>query len=245
MRVSEAQGDHGAAPFALTIADEAHRTTGVLKEDAKKVDFQLVHDDERLHTRKRLYMTATPRIYTEKSKSRLAKREVEVVDMSDEAVYGPQFHRLRFKTAVDDGKLSDYRVIVLGVDQSRVTPGLRTRLEGLAEGDRDKPPTLNDINRVLGVSLAINGLSEGKGIERPGRLARTMAYANSIKRSKWFTEALMDSQVKRATTRRLRGEERAWSVEAQHLDASASALRRNQALRELSDAGGDGTLRIV
>ena len=244
MRVVEAQKEHGVPPFALTIADEAHRTTGVLSRAREKVDFQLVHDAERLLTAKRLYMTTTPRIYTQKSKSRLAKREIEVVDMSDEATYGPQFHRLRFKTAVDDGKLSDYRVIVLGVDQSRVTPGLRTRLEGLAEGDRKNQPTLNDITRVLGVSLAINGLSEGKGIERPDRLARTMAYANSIKRSKWFTAALMDSQVKRATTRRLHGEERAWSVEAQHLDASASALQRNQALRDLSQAGKDGTLRV-
>ena len=168
MRVVEAQKDHGTVPFALTVADEAHRTTGVLNRKNEKVDFQLVHDEERLHARKRLYMTATPRIYTEKSKSRMAKREIEVVDMSDETVYGPQFHRLRFKTAVDAGKLSDYRVIVLGVDQSRVPPGLRTRLEGLAEGDQKSPPTLNDITRVLGVSLAINGLSEGKGIERPG-----------------------------------------------------------------------------
>ena len=245
MRVGEAQKDHGTVPFALTVADEAHRTTGVLNRKNEKVDFQLVHDDERLLTHKRLYMTATPRIYTEKSKSRMARREIEVVDMSDESVYGPQFHRLRFKTAVDAGKLSDYRVIVLGVDQSRVTPGLRTRLESLAEGDPKTPPTLNDITRVLGVSLAINGLSEGKGVERPGRLARTMAYANSIKRSKWFAEALMDSQLKRATTRRLRGEERAWSVEAQHLDASASALKRNQALQELGQAGKDGVLRIV
>ncbi len=245
MRVAEAQKDHGTAPFALTIADEAHRTTGVLNRKNEKVDFQLVHDEERLLTHKRLYMTATPRIYTEKSKSRMARREIEVVDMSDESVYGPQFHRLRFKTAVDAGKLSDYRVIVLGVDQSRVTPGLRNRLESLAEGDPKTTPTLNDITRVLGVSLAINGLSEGKGVERPGRLARTMAYANSIKRSKWFAEALMDSQLKRATTRRLRGEERAWSVEAQHLDASASALQRNQALQELGQAGKDGALRIV
>jgi len=245
MRVTEAQRLSGASPFALTIADEAHRTTGVLNRPREQVDFQLVHDAERLLTDKRLYMTATPRIYTRKSKSRLAKREIEVVDMSDEATYGPQFHRLRFKTAVDDEKLSDYRVIVLGVDQSRVTPNLRTRLEGLAEGDRKSQPTMNDITRVLGVSLAINGLSEGKGIERPDRLPRTMAYANSIKRSKWFAAALMDPQVKAATTRRLHGEERAWAVEAEHLDASASALDRSQALRRLSSASGDGTLRVV
>ncbi|MXZ38611.1 MAG: N-6 DNA methylase [Holophagales bacterium] len=245
LRVTEAQERHDIEPFALVIADEAHRTTGVLNRPREKVDFQLVHDGERLLASKRLYMTATPRIYTERSKSRLAKREIDVVDMSNEAWYGPQFHRLRFKTAVDDGKLSDYRVVVLGVDQSRITPGLRTRLEDLAGNDPKRPPTLNDITRVLGVSLAINGLSEGKGVERPGRLARTMAYANSIKRSKWFAAALMDAQVKGATTRRLRGDERAWSVEAEHLDASASALDRNHALRRLSSAGKDGTLRVL
>ena len=245
LRIAEAQDRHGVDPFALAIADEAHRTTGVLNRPREKVDFQLVHDGERLLARKRLYMTATPRIYTEKSKSRLAKREIKVVDMGDEATYGPQFHRLRFKTAVDDEKLSDYRVVVLGVDQARVTPGLRTRLEDLAGNDPKKPPTLDDITRVLGVSLAINGLSEGKGVERPGRLARTMAYANSIKRSKWFAAALMDPQVKSATTRRLQGEERAWSVEAEHLDASASALDRGHALRRLDTAGKDRTLRVL
>ncbi len=217
----------------------------MLNRGREKVDFQFVHDGERLLSGKRLYMTATPRIYTRKSKTSLAKREIQVVDMSDEATYGPQFHRLRFKAVVEAGKLSDYRVIVLGVDQSRVTPGLRARLQDLAEDDGRSQPTLNEMTRVLGVSLAINGLSEGRGIERPGRLARTMAYANSIKRSRWFASALMDSQVKRATTGRLRGEERAWSVEARHLDASASALLRNQALRELSEAGKDGTLHVV
>ena len=245
LRIAEAQDRHGVEPFALAIADEAHRTTGVLNRPREKVDFQLVHDGERLLARKRLYMTATPRIYTEKSKSRLAKREIKVVDMGNEATYGPQFHRLRFKTAVDDEKLSDYRVVVLGVDQARVTPGLRTRLEDLAGNDPKKPPTLDDITRVLGVSLAINGLSEGKGVERPGRLARTMAYANSIKRSKWFAAALMDPQVKSATTRRLQGEERAWPVEAEHLDASASALDRGHALRRLGAAGRDRMLRVL
>ncbi|MCY3930506.1 MAG: DEAD/DEAH box helicase family protein [Acidobacteria bacterium] len=244
-RVVEAQRQHAAPPFALTIADEAHRTTGVLNRKGEKVDFQLVHDAERLLSGKRLYMTATPRIYTRKSKRRLAKREIKVVDMSDEATYGPQFHRLRFKTAVEDGKLSDYRVVVLGVDQSRVTPKLRARLEDLPETDRKRPPTPDDITRVLGVSLAINGLSQGYETERPGRLPRTLAYANKIKRSKWFAAALMDSQVKSATTRRLRGEERAWSVEAEHLDASASALDRSLALRNLSSADRDGALRVL
>ncbi len=245
-QVVEAQRDHSASAFALTIADEAHRTTGVLNRKRSKVDFQLVHDEDQLHTAKRLYMTATPRIYTEKSKRSLAKRGLAVADMSNEDDYGPQFHRLRFKTAVEDRKLADYRVIVLGVNESRVPPGLRTRLDHLADEKWKKNrPTLTDMTRVLGVSLAINGLSEGTDLERPGRLPRTMAFANSILRSKWFTKALMDPQVKALTTRQLHGEDRAWTVKAEHLDASASALERNRALAELRDADKDGVLRVL
>ena len=246
-QVSQAQREHGVDSFALTIADEAHRTTGALREDRKNhVNFQAVHDDDQLKTRKRLYMTATPRIYTEQSKRKLASREVEVVDMADQDIYGPQLHRLRFKTAVNAGILSDYRVIVLGVSQGQVTPGLRQRLETIEEGGLTgkKKPGIGEMTRVLGISLAINGITRGKGIEQPGALVRTMAYANSIARSKWFTAALMDSQVKAATTKRLAAG-RARPVEAVHLDASASALRRNQELRRLKNAGDDKALRVV
>ena len=104
-RVTEAQAHHGASAFDLAIADEAHRTTGVSlagqRSDAvRKVDFQEFHDDERLRARKRLYMTATPRIYTERSKSKLAARGIDVVDMGDRDIYGPELYLLPFKKAV-------------------------------------------------------------------------------------------------------------------------------------------------
>lgn len=135
-RVSEAQAHHGTPAFDLAIADEAHRTTGALAgargaNGTGKVDFQEIHDDARLRARKRLYMTATPRIYTERSESKLAERGIDVVDMSDYGVYGPELHRLSFARAVEHGMLSDYRVIVLGVNEASVTPGLRRRLEGI------------------------------------------------------------------------------------------------------------------
>lgn len=133
-KVIAAQTNHGAPEFALAISDEAHRTTGVSRSrgasgSAVKVDFQAIHDCNRLLAGKRLYMTATPRIYTQSSKSKLAERGIEVIDMSDQDVYGPLFHQLTFKQAVNSEMLSDYRVIVLGVDQGSVTPGLRRRLE--------------------------------------------------------------------------------------------------------------------
>ena len=249
-RVTDAQAEHGAPPFDLAIADEAHRTTGAVlngggRRGAGKVDFQEFHDELRLHARKRLYMTATPRIYTESSKRRLAERGIDVVDMEDQAVYGPELHRLPFKKAVEDGMLSDYRVIVLGVSESSVTPGLRRRLEGIeTAATRKRGPTTNDMTRVLGVSLAVNGVTEGHALDQPGELTRTMAFSNSIARSKWYAEALMESEVLRATTRRMDAG-RAMKVVARHLDASASALQRNQELRALARADRDGECRIV
>ena len=249
-RVTEAQAEHDAPRFDLAIADEAHRTTGAVlngggRRGARKVDFQEFHDERRLNARKRLYMTATPRIYTESSKRRLAVRGIDVVDMDDQAVYGPELHRLPFKKAVERGMLSDYRVIVLGVSESSVTPGLRRRLAGIdtaATGKR--APTTNDMTRVLGVSLAVNGVTEGHALDQPGELTRTMAFSNSIARSKWYAKALMESEVLRATTRRM-DSGRAMKVVARHLDASASALQRNHELRALAQADRDGECRIV
>ncbi len=98
--------------------------------------------------------------------------------------------------------LSDYRVIVLGVSEASVTPGLRRRLEGIeTAATRKRAPTTNDMTRVLGVSLAVNGVTEGHALDQPGELTRTMAFSNSIARSKWYAEALMESEVLRATTR--------------------------------------------
>ena len=249
-RVTEAQALHGAPAFDLAIADEAHRTTGAVLEGrrlsgGRQVDFQEFHDNVRLQARKRLYMTATPRLYTEWSKGKLVKQGVTVVDMGDCEVYGPELHRLPFAKAVGHKMLSDYRVIVLGVSAGSVTPGLRRRLEGLDQSPtRKQAPTTNDMTRVLGVSLAVNGITEGKALEQPGQLPRTMAFANSILRSKWYAEALMESEVLRATTRRMQTG-RAMKVIARHLDASASALQRNQELRELAYADTDGECRVV
>ncbi len=249
-RVTDAQALHGMPAFDLAIADEAHRTTGALLERRtgkdREVDFQEFHDEERLRAHKRLYMTATPRIYTDRSKSKLAARGVEVVDMGDFEVYGPELHRLPFAKAVKHRMLSDYRVIVLGVGRSSVTAALRRRLEELdTDESRKSAPDTNDMTRVLGVSLALNGVTVGTALEQPGKLPRTMAFANSIRRSRWYAGALMEPQVLASTTRRIEGQGRAMKVVAKHLDASASALVRNRELRALAEADREGECRVV
>ena len=66
--VAQAQRDSGARPFDLIVCDEAHRTTGVTLADEDESPFVRVHDNAYIQGSKRLYMTATPRIYDDATK---------------------------------------------------------------------------------------------------------------------------------------------------------------------------------
>ena len=243
-RITEAQQQFGLDEFDLIIADEAHRTTGIVKnKNVGDVNFQAVHDNERVRGKKRLYMTATPRIYSETSKSSRRKEGCEVTDMGEKHIYGPEFCRLSFRAAAEEGMLSDYRVIVLGVNETAVTASLKKRLESIDAGkskDRKTAPGIQEMTRLLGVSLALNGLAEGSDEDRPGVLRRSIAYANTISRSKWYAKALVEPQILSATTRRLE-DRRAQKIIAEHHDAGSSALARNTELRKLNQAGRANT----
>ena len=249
-RVCEAQANHAAPRFDLAIADEAHRTTGVVRgglEGAGDVDFQAFHDGARLGAGKRLYMTATQRIYSEQSKRatrRAAEKRglaYEVVDMSDVDVYGPLLHQVRFSEAVAAGELSDYRVIVLGIREASLTPGIRAALQGKNVPRRASD---TDLCRLLGTMLALNGAVEGEG--KPGRLPRSIAFASTIARSKWFTETINGNlALKGRVTRALRGRARRADLESRHLDGNSTALKRNGERRWLNDAPNRNQARMI
>ena len=254
--VTTAQFGHGAPPFDLALMDEAHRTTGVTVVSHKKTDsgFRAVHRDNQLKTGKRLYMTATPRIYTARSRGTLQARGIKTVDMSDLDVYGPELHNLTFAKAVNAGMLSDYRVIVLGVHENAAPPGVRRQLVLLGENQdsgssRPLIVSAQDVTRLLGTSLAINGATEGPEAERPGRLHRTIGFANSIARSSFYAEGMKLPELRRVTTRRLRqaspDAQASMEVHSKHLDASDSALKRNQALRDLTKADREGVAHLL
>ena len=122
--------DGGAPAFDLVLCDEAHRTTGVERPGDAASPFVLVHDAQRIRARKRLYMTATPRLYTEGAKAKAARHDVDVFSMDDPATYGPEFHRLAFSRAVERDLLSDYKVVVLAMSEERVDAALQA-LSGL------------------------------------------------------------------------------------------------------------------
>ena len=97
--ISEAQQQYGLPKFDLVICDEAHRTVGTAQKTAKgptQSYFTMVHEEAFIRAHKRLYMTATPRIYAEDSKRRAEDNSVVLYSMDDEAVFGPTFHRLTF-----------------------------------------------------------------------------------------------------------------------------------------------------
>ena len=251
-KVCEAQMDHGAPSFDLAIADEAHRTTGIVQDGfagwgGEKVDFQAFHDANRLRARKRLYMTATQRIYSEQS-VRATRRAAEkrglaydVVDMSDEKTYGPLLHHVKFSEAVAAGELSDYRVIVLGIRETSLTPGIRAALEG---ENVPKKASDTDLCRLLGTMLALNGAVEGD--RKPSSLPRSIAFASTIARSKWFTETInANVALKSRVTRALQGRGKRADLESRHLDGKSTALRRNQERRWLNDAPNRNQARMI
>ena len=253
-RVCEAQTLHGAPAFDLAIADEAHRTTGIVRDDVAGrgrngdgVDFQAFHDDARLRAAKRLYMTATQRIYSETS-VRATRRAAEkrglacdVVDMSDVHVYGPLLHHVKFSEAVAAGELSDYRVIVLGIREGQLTPGIRAALRG---SNVPKRASDTDLCRLLGTMLALNGAVEGG--ERPGSLARSIAFASTIQRSKWFTDTInRNVALKGRVTRVLAGRGKRADLESRHLDGGSTALKRNSERRWLNDAPSRDQARMI
>ena len=247
-KVRDAQLDHNAPRFDLAIADEAHRTTGVANDQlSTKADFRIFHDAEKLYAVKRLYMTATPRVYSEQSIRAVQRAATKkglsynVVDMSDVSVYGPLLHHVKFSDAVEAGELSDYRVIVLGIREEHLTKGIRGALEG---ENVPKKVSQMELCRLLGTMLALNGAVEGQFL--PGKLSRSIAFASTIQRSKWFTETVNDNiALKRRVSNAMSGGEKRADLESRHLDGNSTALKRNQERRWLNDAPNKNQARMI
>ncbi|OAV71637.1 putative helicase [Bacteroidales bacterium Barb4] len=107
--------------FDLIICDEAHRTTGVTLSDKKESAFVRVHDNHFIAGRKRMYMTATPRLYHEDAKKKAVDNDMVLCSMDDTKLYGEEFYHIGFGEAVSKGLLSDYKVLVLTVNENDMT----------------------------------------------------------------------------------------------------------------------------
>lgn len=125
MQVVQDAQDAGLPRFGLCVCDEAHRTAGTkLAEDADVSSYQIVIDGDRIRADKRLFMTATPKIYGDNVKTKAGEVAAELYSMDDEGKYGPIAYELTFASAVEKGLLCDYRVVVLAINEDAV-PGTK------------------------------------------------------------------------------------------------------------------------
>ena len=111
----------GMPEFDLVVCDEAHRTAGAQDNRGDTSPFVKVHDASLLKAAKRLYMTATPKVYADTAKDQAKREDYTAYSMDTEEIFGPEFYRLKFGTAVAQGNLTDYRVLVLGVGQDQAS----------------------------------------------------------------------------------------------------------------------------
>ena len=241
-----AQHEHGAPDFDLAIIDEAHRTTGYLDETRAGL-FQLIHDQNKIRAAKRLYMTATPRIYQDKrGNAQNDDAQAQIVDMNDVETYGNEFYRLTFKRAVDAKMLCDYRVIALSITENSMDDWLKDQLLELNDdiGGVGKAADAQAFLALGAIALAINGIVQGKNT--PGVLARTIAFASNIRRSKWLDRALKKPELNdwlRGANKTQNADVRA--IHTTHLDGTSSALQRNAALRELNTIATEQNPRLI
>ena len=212
----------GLPMFDLVVCDEAHRTTGALRADEGS-SFLLVHDNNEIHTRKRLYMTATPRIYAESAQLKAKEEDVYVASMDNELQYGPEFHRLSFAKAVEADLLSDYKVTILAMSEKQIA---RDYQGLLSEGE-----ALADVGRVIG---CLNGLAkiDPQGMEfkdDPEPMHRAVAFSNTIKESQHFVGLVEREQDEAALA------ERNLAIEGKHVDGKSGVLERDRLLSWLRE----------
>lgn len=246
--VSEAQA-MGLGDFDLIICDEAHRTTGVTLADDDESNFVRVHDRDFIKASKRLYMTATPRIYSDVAKSKADEVGAAVASMDNEEVFGPEFHRLGFGQAVERDLLSDYKVLVLAVDESFVAKAFQQQL-----ADENHELKLDDAAKIIGcwnglakrrvlqVSEDGTTLEDPENAEDPAPMRRAVAFAKSIKDSKRLAE-MFGGIVSDFTA--LSEDPDLLKCQTEHVDGTFNVLDRNARLDWLKEETPDNTCRIL
>lgn len=234
----------GYGEFDLIICDEAHRTTGVKLEGEDESAFVKVHDNEFIRAKKRLYMTATPRLYTDDAKAKATLADAAVWSMDNPAHFGEEIYRIGFGEAVERNLLTDYKVLVLTLSEEDVPPAVQKALqdvEGKIEAD--------DVTKLIGT---INGLSkqfigdqgQAKAFD-PGLMKRAVAFCPSIKASKTITNIYnAGTEAYIRSLPKVKQDDMA-AVTARHIDGTYGALERDKLLGWLKQEPRPGECRVL
>ena len=230
--------------FDLIVCDEAHRTTGVSLAGEDESAFTKVHDADFIKAKKRLYMTATPRLYDDNTKSKAAELEAVLCSMDDLALYGEEIYRIGFGEAVERDLLTDYKVLILTLNDKDVPPAVQRMI-----ADKETEITTDDASKLIG---CINALSKqflgDDGSTKsadPAPMKRAVAFCANIATSKKITatyntatEAYLNSLPKNK-------KEEMVSIASKHMDGTMAAPERDRMLSWLKEETSDNECRII
>lgn len=251
--ISKAQKNHSLEDFDLIICDEAHRTTGQTFDDKDESNFVQVHDANFIKSAKRLYMTATPRIYGNEAKAVAEKDKIAICSMDDEALYGETLFTINFSEAVKQGLLVDYKVIVLAVDSQHVSDRLQHLLK-----DENNALKVDDAARIIGCWKALSKQDTAEDLNDDANpMRRAVAFCQVIepqsatsktnkvsskKISSMFSAVVEEYKKQEAASDKLATK---LVCEAAHVDGSMNASQKEEKIDWLKAETSENTCRIL
>ncbi|KJV44219.1 damage-inducible protein [Acinetobacter indicus] len=171
--VSDAQNDEGMGEFDLIICDEAHRTTGSTHDSEDDSNFVKIHDAGFILGKKRLYMTATPRIFSDDVKNNAT--DFTLFSMDDEKLFGETLYTVNFSEAVKRSLLVDYKVIVLTVDSDTIIKKIGSTITENSE------IVVDDAARIVGCWKALSKQGFHADVEEDtAPMQRALAFCQVI-----------------------------------------------------------------
>jgi len=234
------------AEFDLVICDEAHRTTGVSLSKEDESSFTKVHDNNIIKSIKRLYMTATPRLYDDNSKSKAAQNDAIICSMDDEEIYGDEVYRIGFGEAVERDLLTDYKVLILTMSDKDVPTSIQNMVS-----DENSEITADDASKLIG---CINAMSKqvlgDEGLIKssdPDPMRRAVAFCQNIKVSNRITNTFNETSEVYLDSELVSNQNKMVSVSSKHIDGTMNAPQRDDLLGWLKsdDRDSENECRVL
>ncbi len=230
--------------FDLIICDEAHRTTGVSLAGEDESAFTKVHNNTFIKAKKRLYMTATPRLYNDDTKSKAAQADAILCSMDDPKLYGEEIYRIGFGEAVERDLLTDYKVLILTLSDKDVPPAIQKMIS-----DKESEINADDASKLIG---CINALSKqilgDEGVIKstdPDPMRRAVAFCPSIVASKKITATYNTATSAYIDSLPPEKKDQMVSVASKHIDGTMSAPDRDELLGWLKADAENNECRVL
>ena len=243
--IANAQKLHAFPEFDLIICDEAHRTTGATLAGDDESNFVKVHDNDVIQSKKRLYMTATPRIFGDNVKAKADDEDAALASMDDENLFGKTLFYRGFSWAVQNDLLTDYKVIVLAMDEGLISTGVQKRL-----ADSASELLLDDATKIVGCYKALTKTDMKADVTAdPYPMRRALAFCKDIKSSKLIRDefsAVVDEFLgDDLVLDDIEEDDDRLRCEIEHVDGTYNAKSRGVLLDWLKADAGEHTCRIL